>query len=280
MEQTISIEKILKELYHISGFRISIYDTSFQEIAAFPKELGCLCSLVQKNPEGKKCCVAQDLMAFHKVQHEEQLHIYKCHLGLYEAVAPLYSFGTLTGYLMMGQTMNKGEESAKNTFKKALPYIKEEDYDLLEEAVSKVPVSDRQTIDSLVTIMEICAQYITLTNRMQLTKKELVSEVHNYIEEHYSQHLTIDNLCAQFFCSRSSLTRKFKETYGISIHTHISNIRLQNSCHLLESSDLSIGEIAFRCGYNDQNYFTRAFYKAKKMTPRDYRKKRKPLSLA
>ena len=48
MEQTISIEKILKELYHISGFRISVYDTYFQEIAAFPKELGCLCSLIQE----------------------------------------------------------------------------------------------------------------------------------------------------------------------------------------------------------------------------------------
>ena len=54
MEQTISIEKILKELYHISGFRISVYDTYFQEIAAFPKELGCLCSLIQENPKGRK----------------------------------------------------------------------------------------------------------------------------------------------------------------------------------------------------------------------------------
>ena len=94
MEQTISIEKILKELYHISGFRISVYDTYFQEIAAFPKELGCLCSLIQENPKGRKHCVEQDIMAFRKVQDEKRLHIYKCHLGLYEAVAPLYSFGT------------------------------------------------------------------------------------------------------------------------------------------------------------------------------------------
>ena len=121
MEQTISIEKILKELYHISGFRISVYDTYFQEIAAFPKELGCLCSLIQENPEGRKHCVEQDIMAFRKVQDEKRLHIYKCYLGLYEAVAPLYSFGTLTGYLMMGQTINKGKEAAKETFKKALP---------------------------------------------------------------------------------------------------------------------------------------------------------------
>ena len=52
-------------------------------------------------------------MAFRKVQDEKRLHIYKCYLGLYEAVAPLYSFGTLTGYLMMGQTINKGKEAAK-----------------------------------------------------------------------------------------------------------------------------------------------------------------------
>ena len=36
MEQSLSIERILKELYHISGFRISIYDTNFREIAAYP----------------------------------------------------------------------------------------------------------------------------------------------------------------------------------------------------------------------------------------------------
>ena len=39
MEQSLSIERILKELYHISGFRISIYDTNIREIAAYPHEL-------------------------------------------------------------------------------------------------------------------------------------------------------------------------------------------------------------------------------------------------
>ncbi|MFQ7553462.1 MAG: hypothetical protein ACLRMZ_28225 [Blautia marasmi] len=51
MEQSLSIERILKELYHISGFRICIYDTDFHEIAAYPHELGCFCGLIQKHPE-------------------------------------------------------------------------------------------------------------------------------------------------------------------------------------------------------------------------------------
>ncbi|MGN0399258.1 MAG: helix-turn-helix domain-containing protein [Blautia sp.] len=270
MTENISIERILKELYQISGFRISIYDTSFHEIAAYPQNLGCLCSLVQQTTEGKKHCINHDVMAFDKVRKQERLHIYKCYYGLYEAVAPLYSFETLTGYLMMGQTLESGEEIRSLVFERALPYV--EDPEVLHDTIERIPVRDQNTINSLVTIMEICAQYITLTNRMHLTQNELISEVHDYIQKQYDRHITIDDLCAQFFCSRSSLTRKFKETYGISIHDYISKVRLENSCHLLRSTSLSVGEIAFRCGYNDQNYFTRAFCKSMKMTPREYRK--------
>ena len=93
--------------------------------------------------------------------------------------------------------------------------------------------------------MEVCAQYITLSNRMNLSKNELVSEVHSYIQKHYDQKLTIDDLCRQFFCSRASLTRKFRETYHISIHDYICQVRLENGCRLLRGTSLSIGEIAF-----------------------------------
>ena len=108
---------------------------------------------------------------------------------------------------------------------------------------------------------------------MNLSKNELVSEVHSYILKHYDQKLTIDDLCRQFFCSRASLTRKFRETYHISIHDYICQVRLENGCRLLRSTSLSIGEIAFSCGYGDQNYFTRAFCRAYGLTPMQYRKK-------
>ena len=156
MEQSLSIERILKELYHISGFRISIYDTNFREIAAYPRELGCFCGLIQKHPEGKRLCVEHDTMAFGRVREQEKLHIYKCHFGLYEAVAPLYSFGTLTGYLMMGQTLEAGPDADRTPYEMALPLVT--DANALEEAIAGIPVREQGTIDSLVTIMEVCAR--------------------------------------------------------------------------------------------------------------------------
>ena len=141
MEQSLSIERILKELYHISGFRISIYDTNFREIAAYPHELGRFCQVIQKHPEGKRLCVEHDTMAFGRVREQEKLHIYKCHFGLFEAVAPLYSFGTLTGYLMMGQTLEAGPEADKTPYEMALPLVS--DTDVLKEAVARIPSGSR-----------------------------------------------------------------------------------------------------------------------------------------
>ena len=62
-------------------------------------------------------------------------------------------------------------------------------------------------------------------------------------------------------------------TNHISIHDYICQVRLENGCRLLRGTSLSIGEIAFSCGYGDQNYFTRAFCRTYGMTPMQYRKK-------
>lgn len=72
---------------------------------------------------------------------------------------------------MMGQTLEAGPEADKTPYEMALPLVS--DTDALKEAVARIPVREQRTIDSLVTIMEVCAQYITLSNRMNLSKMNL-----------------------------------------------------------------------------------------------------------
>lgn len=45
----IDLKQMLKELYQISGFRISVYDTEWREIASYPQQLSDFCSCIQKN---------------------------------------------------------------------------------------------------------------------------------------------------------------------------------------------------------------------------------------
>ena len=51
------IEQILKDFYHITGFRISIYDAQFNEIQAYPKTISKFCTVIQTNKRNKNRCI-------------------------------------------------------------------------------------------------------------------------------------------------------------------------------------------------------------------------------
>jgi ligand-binding sensor protein len=97
------IISVLYELYKITGFRTSLHDVNFVEIAAYPPDKLPLCARIHKVASELDICAASDKEAFRKVQESGETVIYKCRYGLTEAVSPLYNFGILMGYLMMGQ---------------------------------------------------------------------------------------------------------------------------------------------------------------------------------
>jgi AraC-like DNA-binding protein len=270
MDDHIDLLTVLKELHHISGFRISVYDTNFTEIAAYPKELGCFCSFVQQNPKAKKICVQNDIDTFHIVQKKQKIFVYQCKFGLYEAVAPLFSFGTLTGYLMMGQSIDTLAGSREVVYRAALPYA--DDTKALAKAIDSIPVSPKERILSCITIMDICAKYITLSNRISLSKQDFIFEVKKYIEANLDKKITLTTLCQQFFCSRSALINAFKKDCSLTASQYILNIRMEKAGSMLLNSNLSIKDIAAKCGFEDQNYFSKIFYKVYKKSPSQYRK--------
>ena len=102
---------MLQELHNISGLRLSVHDTDFHEIEAYPKGLCSLCAMVQQNEQALQICHQTDYAAFERAKKTQQFSIYQCRFGLYEAVAPIFSFGTLIGYLMMGQTLCSPENN-------------------------------------------------------------------------------------------------------------------------------------------------------------------------
>ena len=97
------IVSVLYDLYKITGFRMSLHDVNFVEIAAYPPEKLKICAAIHSVPGELEKCTLCDKEAFRKVHENKETVIYKCRFGLTEAVSPLYNFGILTGYLMMGQ---------------------------------------------------------------------------------------------------------------------------------------------------------------------------------
>ena len=99
------LENLLKDLYKISGLNMSIFDLNQNLLASYPHKKSKFCNELEKNNNAFQHCIDCDYKAMEHVKKTGELYIYKCHFGLNEAIMPLYSYGSLTGYLMMGQAV-------------------------------------------------------------------------------------------------------------------------------------------------------------------------------
>lgn len=77
--------------------------------------------------------------------------------------------------------------------------------------------------------------------------------------------------------SQEAITRLFTARFEISPGQYLRQVRIRRACRLLEEPDLRIKEIAARTGYNDANYFARAFRQVMGVSPRQYRRNPDPL---
>lgn len=273
MNQSIELITVLKELHIISGFRISIYDTEFNEVCSYPKELTDFCSFVQESKAGKKCCNDCDAKAFHTVKSTGEAYIYRCHFGLYEAVAPLYHYGILSGYLMMGQTLDTTPDNPAYVEQVARNYVS--DHERLSRVITSIPISSKEKIASCITIMKICASYITMSHGWKAQDQELPVRIQKYLNQNYASPITIDSLSNVFLCSKSTLSSEFKSTFHKTLIEYLTEVRLMHARELLDNPALSIKSISVACGFSDQNYFTKVFEKHCHVTPSEYRKQRK-----
>lgn len=269
MKDSLDVLFILKELHKVSGFRISVHDMDFREIAAYPEELSPFCAFLRKNDSCAAICKEADEFAFKKVNKTGEVYIYRCRFGLWEAVSPLYHFGVHAGYLMMGQVIDDSAENRDLVSSKTRPFI--EGCCKLEHMIDCIPVVAKDMIESYVNIMTVCSEYITYSNKLRLPERDLAELTMKYIHRNFGQRITIKELCVYFHCSKSTLINLFEQRYNISVNRYITKYRLEQAMLLLSESNATICEIALRCGFADQGYFSKVFQKEVGTTPTAYR---------
>ena len=91
------------------------------------------------------------------------------------------------------------------------------------------------------------------------------------IDTHLYSNLSVDELAKLSNLSLSSFKREFKKTYNDSPQSYINHKKLEKAQALLQSTDLSISDIAYDIGFNDPQYFTRLFTKNIGESPSDFR---------
>jgi AraC-like DNA-binding protein len=143
----------------------------------------------------------------------------------------------------------------------------------LEHELSARPAGHRFMARShlmhLIGFLSRCYADTDATERRSLLA---LGEVLSFIEKHYAEKITVDRLADMAAMSESSLMRSFRRVTGKSPIDYVLGLRMAKAAELLRGSDLTVTEVAFRCGFNDSNYFSRQFRKVMGTSPRGYRK--------
>ncbi len=111
------------------------------------------------------------------------------------------------------------------------------------------------------------------TVKLNLSDREFLNKLNDLI---YSQmtnrNLNSDMIADKMCMSRSQLNRKVRTITGYSTSAYILQMKLEKSKRMLASTEELIADIAFKCGFEDANYFARLFKQIFNMTPTQYRK--------
>jgi len=97
----------------------------------------------------------------------------------------------------------------------------------------------------------------------------LVAEVLDYINEHYHEPLTLDNLASHFFVSKYHLLHEFNRHVGTSVYHYIIQRRLIIARQML-ADGLAPTDVYQQCGFGDYANFYRAFKTEYRMSPKEY----------
>lgn len=123
-----------------------------------------------------------------------------------------------------------------------------------------------------VLLGELC-RFSTPGSRVPSAAEESLRSVLDYIQEHYTQPLTVRDISQEFSYNETYFCRRFKRATGLTVMEYIRILRLELAEKLLKAETCEIRDVAWRCGFTDESYFSRAFKAHSGQTPREFRKR-------
>lgn len=103
-------------------------------------------------------------------------------------------------------------------------------------------------------------------------KIDLLKNVLEYIEQHYSSAISLDDLAAVAGMNPKYFCRFFRSITHQSPIEYVNRYRIEKAAGMLHGTRLPITDICMECGFNDGSNFIKVFRKYKGMTPGQYRK--------
>ena len=141
-------------------------------------------------------------------------------------------------------------------------------YSLLLDAQRE---SDNQAACSLIMQLLLNEAAQTPRDNANGSPRHLAEAARRIITLDYTDELTTATIARELHCNPDYLGRLFRHAFGCTMADELNRVRCAHAADLLRNGTSTIKEIAWHCGYNDDDYFRRRFQRLYAMTPAQYR---------
>lgn len=219
---------------------------------------------------GQQCfhCMEGDLL----IANGNELHSGCCTQAPYVSNVIIFDMGDLSGELAkknhIFQPLIRGDENIRRMIQRMFGEMEREE-------PGYKPLCRALVMELVVYLCRNYAQ--TLPQRDSAKRKkdlERLNVVLCYIESHYSQRITVEQLADMVCLSEDRFGHLFREGVGQPPLQYINTMRLRKAMGLLKTNAYTVTEVADAVGFRDYNYFGRLFRKHYGCAPNDIKRGR------
>ena len=233
------------------------------------------CCTVRKNNALAEKCLDCDRLGFDTCDKTRKPYIYRCHMGLSEAITPICEGDEIIGYMMMGQILREGDRDLVERAIEAVSAENTPERGEFYRGLAELRSVDDTFVRSALNVMSMCVCYLHSNSIIRRKSDDFATRLRTYVENHYAEPLSVAELCRLLYISKSKLYQISLEAFGMGVSDYIRVCRLEKAKRMLEKTEKPVAQIAAEVGFQDANFFTRSFKKAEGVTPKDYRKSKK-----
>lgn len=120
------------------------------------------------------------------------------------------------------------------------------------------------------------SQYRVLSSTASISRQSPLPDsrsnlVKQYLEDHFTEDISLTELAQKVNMSPSALSRYFKQSFGENLSTYLIGLRLEKASRILVDTTDHVADVARACGFQNLSNFNRMFKLRKGLTPKDFR---------
>ncbi|MCL5099397.1 MAG: helix-turn-helix domain-containing protein [Candidatus Omnitrophica bacterium] len=234
------------------------------------------CALMGQNSNSCTACLQLQRRIAESANADPQIVV--CFAGLAEAAVPVRMGEQLVGFLQTGQVFLRKPSAGdfKRVTRQFLGWGFRVNLSRLEEAYFHSRVLSPAQLDSMVRLLSIFAQHLSIVGNQVVVQQEHaeppnIVRAKQYIREHQANDLSLGEVARAVNTSTFYFCKMFKKATGLNFTDYLSRVRIEKAKNLLINPNLRVSEIAYEVGFQSLTHFNRVFRKMVGQSPTEYR---------